>query len=94
MPRFFIDTDDGDVHVQDDEGFDLEDVEAARREAMTVLPDMARDKLPDGDRRTFVATVRDHAGSVVYSASLTLVGVSFAKPPEDPAAEPASEPSP
>ena len=94
MPRFFIDTDDGDVHIHDDEGFDLADAEAARREAMTVLPDMARDKLPDGDRRTFVATVRDDAGSVVYSATLTLVGVSFAKPSEDAAGGPSPEPSP
>ncbi len=88
MPRFFIDTDDGDVRVHDDEGFDLADAEAARREAMTVLPDMARDKLPDGDRRTFVATVRDEAGSVLYSATLTLVGLSFPSP--SAAAEPSS----
>ena len=79
MPRYFIDTDDGDVRINDDQGFDLADAEAARREAMAVLPDMARDKLPDGDRRTFVATVRDEEGSVVYSATLTLVGLSFPK---------------
>lgn len=74
MTRFFFDTDDGDFLSQDDEGMDLPDVEAARLAAMDVLPDMARDKLPDGDRRTFSVRVRNEAGTVLYSATLDLVG--------------------
>ena len=74
MPRYFFDTDDGDQSFRDDEGLDLPHVEAAREAALDALPDMARDKMPDGDRRTFVATVRDAYGVVVYSATLSLKG--------------------
>jgi hypothetical protein len=74
MPHFFFDTDDGDLHSQDDEGFELPSVEAARIEALDALPDMARNKIPDRDRHTFAVRVRNEGGTVVYSASLDLVG--------------------
>jgi hypothetical protein len=74
MSRYFFDTDDGDFRSQDDEGMELPDAEAARLAALDVLPDMARDKLPDGDRRSFSVRVRDEAGAVLYSATLDLVG--------------------
>lgn len=74
MPRYFIDTDDNDSFVEDDEGQDLPDVEAARELAQAALPDMARDKIPDGDCRTFCASVRDEAGTVIYKATLSLHG--------------------
>ena len=35
---------------------------------------MARDVLPDGDRRTFVVSVEDERGGEVYRATLDLVG--------------------
>lgn len=74
MPRYFIDTNDDDVFVEDDEGQDFPNVEAAREVAQAALPDMARDKMPDGERRTFSACVRDEAGTVIYKATLTLTG--------------------
>ncbi|SDA33104.1 hypothetical protein SAMN02799622_05448 [Methylobacterium sp. UNC378MF] len=74
MPRFFIDTDDGDTFVEDDEGLDLPDSEAAREIALRALPDIARDKMPDGDDRTFRASVRDETAAVIYEATLTLAG--------------------
>jgi len=74
MPRYFIDTDDDDTFIEDDEGLDLPDAEAARKAAQASLPDMARDKMPDGDGRTFCASVRDEAGTVIYKATLTLTG--------------------
>ena len=42
MPRFFFDFDDGDGLVQDDTGTELEHAEAAHREAISALPEMAR----------------------------------------------------
>lgn len=74
MPRYFIDTNDGDSFVEDEMGYDLPDAGAARDAAQAALPDMARDKIPDGDGRTFRASVRDEAGTVLYKVTLSLVG--------------------
>lgn len=74
MPRFFIDTDDGDRLDRDEEGYDLSDSAAARIEAIGALPDLARSQIPDGDRRTFTVRVRDADGTLVYEATLTLEG--------------------
>ena len=84
MPRYFFDTDDGDLGIRDDEGYELPDDAAARREAMSALPDMARDKLPDGDRRTFSAVVKDATGRAIYSAVLSLEGGWIKEPSDEP----------
>ena len=73
MPRFFFDTYDGDFFAPDNEGQDLEGIEAAKLMAQEALPDMASDKLPDGDQRVFIVSVRDEAGQVVVRVSLTLI---------------------
>jgi hypothetical protein len=74
VPRYFIDTNDDDLFVADDEGLDLFDAHAARKAALAALPDMAQEKMPDGDDRIFCASVRDEAGEVIYEATLTLRG--------------------
>ena len=74
MPRYYFDEYDGDTVMQDDEGLELDGIEAARAEARKALPDIARDVLPeDGDRRTMVVKVRDEAGKVVITATLSLL---------------------
>ncbi len=75
MPRYFIDTDDDDSLVRDDEGQEFVDAHAARTAALAALPDMARDHIPDGDRRTFRVAVRTEDGTPIYSATMTLVGL-------------------
>jgi hypothetical protein len=72
MPRFFFDTHDGDHLTADEEGLDLDGIEQAREEAVRALPDLARDLLPDGDRRSFAVTVRDESGTALLTATLTL----------------------
>ena len=74
MAHYTIDTDDDDLLVEGDYGEGLTCPSTARRMALSALPDMARDKLPDGDRRTFRAIVRDDNGQEIYTATLTLVG--------------------
>lgn len=74
MPRYFIDTSDGNLNVIDREGLELPNDEAAREAALGTLPDMARDLIPDGDRRSFTVSVRDMTGNTIYSAALTLKG--------------------
>ncbi|WP_132254409.1 DUF6894 family protein [Methylobacterium segetis] len=74
MPRFFIDSDDGELHVDDNEGLDLKDAVAARVVAIALLPEMARQKLSDSDLRTFNVRVRDEQGEMIYTADLILRG--------------------
>ncbi len=73
VPRFFLDTYDGDSFIPDEEWIELDNLEAAKAEAQKTLPEMARDNLPDGDQRVFIASVRDEAGQVVLRITLSLV---------------------
>ena len=73
MPRYFFDTSDGDRLIPDDEGIEMQDIEAAKAEAQRALADIAKDALPDGEQRTFVVSVRDEAGQVVVRAALSLI---------------------
>ena len=72
MPHFFIDTSDEDQLVRDDDGYEFEDLEAAKRAAISALPDMARDRLPDRDAHAFFAIVRNSEGDDLLRASLSL----------------------
>ena len=75
MPRFFFDIHDSGV-TRDDEGQELPDIEAARRLAMSSLPQIAADEIPmDSDRRHFVVLVRDGNGTPVYTATLSFAGL-------------------
>ena len=74
MPRYFFETHDGDAIHVDAEGLELADKAAARLEALRVFSDMARDKIPDRDHRTFSSVVPDEAGNVVYAAPMSLAG--------------------
>ena len=72
MPHFFIDTSDEDRFVRDEVGFECVDLEEAKALAVESLPDMAREKLPDGDARTFLAIVRGEDGRSLLRSDLTL----------------------
>ena len=75
MPRYFFDISDRSFH-RDEEGSECEDFGAARELAMRSLPEIARFAIPsDGDNQAFVVLVRDEAGAVVYTATLTYAGV-------------------
>ena len=73
MPRYFFDVDDGDGRTRDIYGLDLDDLAEVRKKAISILPDVAREELPDGDRRVFVCQARDESGTVVFMATLSLV---------------------
>lgn len=74
MPRYFIDTHDDDMLVKDEDGMEFADADEAREAALAALPDMVRDKVRDGTDRTFCASVRDEAGTVLFKATLALTG--------------------
>lgn len=80
MTHYFIDTDDGNYSVFDEDGHDLPDASAARRLALTALSDMAADTLPNGDRRVLTVRVREADGAPVYAAELALSGEWLREP--------------
>ena len=71
MPKFFFDVLDGGL-TTDEVGTDLPDFSAARDQAVAVLPNIARDELPDGDERVFQVTIRDGGGKPMFKATLSL----------------------
>lgn len=81
MPRYYIDTDDDVLPVRDDTGQDFTHVGQARNLAQRALREMAQQQVPDGERRVFRASVRDEGGTILYVATLTLVGEWTVPPP-------------
>ena len=69
-PRYYFDVNDGEKSFVDDEGSDLPDANAARDEALAILPDYAQNVLPDGGNRA--SRVRDEEGNVIFEATFTL----------------------
>jgi hypothetical protein len=76
MARYFFDVIDGRT-ISDEVGVDLPDLAALRREAMRLLPDIARDEIYKDDRdvQTLAIMVRDEAGQPVYTANLSYAGI-------------------
>ncbi len=74
MPRFYFDIDDGTNHTHDDEGQEFPNSVTACDEAIGVLPQIARDMLPDGSiRRDFIVNMKDGTGRVIFTATLSLI---------------------
>ena len=73
MPIFYFDIQDGKYH-KDDFGDQCADLEEAVTLARTILPDLARDGMPDGDRHVFICRVRDETNRVVYHCELAYRG--------------------
>ena len=72
MPRYYFDISDGPETGVDDEGVEFPDIGAARATALRTLGEIARDELPDGDRRDFQISIRDEAGQILLKATLAL----------------------
>ena len=72
MPLYYFDYVDDDREVRDDEGVELANLEQARNEAMRAIMAIAKDKMPDGDRRNFRLSIREESGPVLMVVSLLL----------------------
>ena len=70
MSRYFFDSRDGDHVIRDDDGIELDGIEAARDEAALALRDLAKDALPGSTRREVAIEVRDESGRQLIRASL------------------------
>ena len=76
MPQFFFDIYEDDKMHKDEEGVELSDIADVRKQAQTVLPEIAYHEIPkDGDRKTYVVLVRDEDGQAIYSATLHYAGL-------------------
>ena len=72
MPHYYFDCENGHREIRDEEGVDLANLEEARCEATRAIGGMAKDKMPDGDRRDFRLAIREEAGPVFMVVSLSL----------------------
>jgi len=71
MPRYYFDVHDGETFTRDDEGVELDGIEAAKAEASKTLPEIACGTKPDGNRRDYTIEVRDETGRPVLRAGLS-----------------------
>ena len=74
MPIFYIDVYDNEMLARDEFGLELDNLDEAREQAIALLPDMARQGLPDGDAHDYTAVVRCPEGRIRYEARLSLRG--------------------
>ena len=72
MARYFFDITDNDNLIRDTEGTELDGAQAARVEAIAVLPELVKGLEADGDHHTLTVTVRDVVGRPVFQANLVL----------------------
>ncbi len=70
MSLYYFDLHDGDDHKIDDRGLEFERFNEARNHAVSLLPDIAREELPNGPRRDFICDMRVDGEGIVYQAVL------------------------
>ena len=70
MPLYFFDSHDGDDFIRDEEGVELDGLEAARDEATAALAGIAKDALPKTTARELSIEVRDECDRLLIRASL------------------------
>ena len=80
MPLYFFDVIDDGVLSRDEFGMELVSFEEARDQAISLLPELAREQLPNGETHVFACEVRNGEDRVLYRGCLTYTGERF--PPE------------
>ena len=74
MPRYFFDSRDNDVFIEDDEGWELPDIEAVKVQAAKALAELAIDVIPGSLARHLSIEVRDEQGPVLI-ATMTFAAI-------------------
>jgi CheY-like chemotaxis protein len=72
MARYFFDLDDGKNCYVDDIGTDIADPARISDEAIGFLASVFKDAAHDDSDRVFIANVRDEAGRIAFTTTLTL----------------------
>lgn len=73
MPRYYFDLNDCGHDFPDDDGEECADIDVAHEAVLRTLSGIVGDKLPNGMERKFIINVRDEAGTVVLTASMSLL---------------------
>lgn len=87
LPHYFIDTQDGERCISDEDGINLPGLREACDEAVRVLPGIAHDLLSHGNlqscegRLELVSTVRDEHGLPLFRAAFSLTTERLAPAP-------------
>ncbi len=74
MPLYYFDIRDARGFHRDEVGDEFDSFEDARQQAQSLLPDIAREELPDGELHIVSCDVRDAEFRVVYRGKLTFEG--------------------
>ncbi|WP_289015487.1 hypothetical protein [uncultured Methylobacterium sp.] len=77
MPRYFLDFQDGEIWLKDEEGQEYESLQEARDAAIAALPDIGREAPPRDGKRDFAAIVRDERGTELCTVRLNLVAKCY-----------------
>jgi hypothetical protein len=72
LRRFYFDVLDGDGSTRDDEGLELESLDAAEYMAAQAAAEIGRDRLPKSDAREVSITVRDEHGKPVLTVTVAM----------------------
>lgn len=76
MARYFFHVFANGIVTRDNQGIELNTLEQVELEAMSVLPEIAKDEVPlDGSHQTFTVLVTDDPGHPVYTATLNFAGL-------------------
>ena len=74
MPLYFFDVTDNNKTTLDESGTDLINDTEARDQALSLLPNIARDLLPGTNRYEISVAIRDEHAKPFYEANLALNG--------------------
>ena len=77
MSHYYFDIRDSRGLHQDEFGDEFDSMEEARRQAQSILPDIARGELPDGKSHTITCDLRDETGRIVYQSKLNFEETYF-----------------
>ena len=72
MPRFHFDVHDGPLFVPDEEGLELDGLDAAKREATEAVLEIGRDRLKSEASRAVTIEVRDEHRQQVLTVTVSL----------------------
>ena len=72
MARYYFDVHDSQGFHRDEDGDEFGSLKEAQDQAQALLPDIAREELPDGELHEITCEVRNDAGRIIYRARLTL----------------------